>query len=142
MILFEYIDTDELTIQKKDVALWLKNVLLKEDPKKELGDITYVFCNDKYLKEKNKMFLNHNYLTDVITFDYSEKNIISADILISIDRVLDNSKTYKVEFLCELKRVMIHGLLHLLGYTDNSTKEKQEMRKKEDFYIKFFLLKN
>ena len=137
MILLEYIDTNELTIQKKDVALWLKNVLLKEDPKKKLGDITYVFCNDKYLKEKNKTFLNHNCLTDIITFDYSEKNIISADIFISVDRVLDNSKIYKVEFLCELKRVMIHGLLHLLGYNDKSTKEKQEMRKKEDFYITF-----
>tara|TARA_B100000287_G_C20147445_1_gene588772 strand:+ start:136 stop:552 length:417 start_codon:yes stop_codon:yes gene_type:complete len=138
MILFEYIDVNKLDLQKKDVVVWLKSVLVREDPTKKLGDITYVFCNDDFLKEKNKLFLNHDYLTDVITFDYSKESTVSADILISIDRVLVNSKKYDVDFLCELKRVMIHGLLHLLGYNDNSDEEKKEMRKKENFYITLF----
>ena len=138
MILFEYIDVNKLDLQKKEVVVWLKSVLVREDPTKKLGDITYVFCNDDFLKEKNKLFLNHDCLTDVITFDYSKKSTVSADILISIDRVLVNSKKYDVDFLCELKRVMIHGLLHLLGYNDSSDEEKKEMRKKENFYITLF----
>ena len=138
MILFEYIDVNKLDLQKKEVVVWLKSVLVREDPTKKLGDITYVFCNDDFLKEKNKLFLNHDCLTDVITFDYSKKSTVSADILISIDRVLVNSKKYDVDFLCELKRVMVHGLLHLLGYNDSSDEEKKEMRKKENFYITLF----
>ena len=135
MILFEYIDVNKLDLQKKDVVVWLKSVLVREDPTKKLGDITYVFCNDDFLKEKNKLFLNHDYLTDVITFDYSKESTVSADILISIDRVLVNSKKYDVDFLCELKRVMIHGLLHLLGYKDKTKKEGALMRSKENFYL-------
>ena len=78
------------------------------------------FCNDNYLIKQNIKFLNHNYYTDVLTFDYSDQDIISGDILISVERVYDNAKKFNVEFLSELDRVMAHGLLHLLGYKDKT----------------------
>ena len=102
---------------------------------KKVGEIVYVFCNDAYLLKKNIEFLNHNTLTDVITFDYCKKDIISGDILISIERVKDNSRTYGVEFLTELDRVMVHGLLHLLEYKDKTKEEIKTMRAKENYYL-------
>tara|TARA_B100000902_G_scaffold82752_1_gene87341 strand:+ start:7008 stop:7418 length:411 start_codon:yes stop_codon:yes gene_type:complete len=115
---------------------WLKNIILQEG--KRTGDIVYLFCNDNYLLKKNIKYLNHNYLTDIITFDYCEKNIISGDILISVERVEENSKIFNVDFSIELNRVMAHGLLHLLGYKDKKEEEKVKIRKKENFYLKKF----
>ncbi len=108
-------------------------LILKEQKIK--GDITFVFCSDDYLLKLNKDYLQHDYFTDIITFDYCEKNIISGDIFISIDRIKENARQYNVTFENELQRVMIHGVLHLVGYKDKSEEEKKIMREKENFYL-------
>ncbi len=112
-----------------------KSIIVKPNCKVTAGDISIVFCSDTYLLEINKKFLSHDYLTDVITFDYSTEKQISGDIFISIDAVRANSKIYKQDFKKELYRVMIHGILHLLGYKDKTKMQKQVMRDKEDFYL-------
>jgi len=132
MIAFEYLETEEITEINQNKK-WLNQVISNEA--KEEGDITYIFCNDDYLLEKNIRFLNHNTLTDVITFDYCEGNSVSGDIFISIERVKENSEVFKVDFLTELNRVMVHGLLHLLGYKDKTERESNLMRKKENYYL-------
>lgn len=132
MIAFEYLKTEDITKINQNKK-WLNQVISNED--KEEGDITYIFCDDDYLLEKNIRFLNHNTLTDVITFDYCEGNSVSGDIFISIERVKENSKVFKVDFLTELNRVMVHGLLHLLGYKDKTERESNLMRKKENYYL-------
>ena len=132
MIAFEYLETEEITEINQNKK-WLNQVISNEA--KEEGDITYIFCDDDYLLEKNIRFLNHNTLTDVITFDYCEEKSVSGDIFISIERVKENSEVFKVDFLTELNRVMVHGLLHLLGYKDKTEKESNLMRKKENYYL-------
>jgi rRNA maturation RNase YbeY len=132
MIDFQYINTDK--ISTKDISNWLKDVTTKEG--KEIGELVYVFCNDDYLIEKNIQFLKHDTLTDVITFDYCNEGIISGDILISTERVKENALKYEVDFLTELHRVMVHGLLHLLGYKDKSESDTVLMREKENYYLK------
>ena len=117
----------------ENYSKWVKKIILKE--KKIVGDIVFVFCNDKYMLEKNIKFLNHDTLTDVITFDYCKGEIISGDIIISIDRVKENATIFNVSFSNELERVMAHGLLHLLGYKDKNKKDALIMREKENFYI-------
>lgn len=103
---------------------------------KNCGEINFIFCNDQFLLNINKEYLNHSTLTDIITFDYSEKtDIISGDIFISIERITDNAKKFNATFETELSRVMIHGVLHLLGYKDKAKADKAEMTKKEDFYL-------
>ena len=131
MIDFQFIDTK--IIQLKNSNYWLKKVITTE--KKQLGEIVFVFCKDAYLLEKNIQFLKHETLTDVITFDYCEGNQISGDILISVDRVKENSEIFEVTFLNELDRVMVHGLLHLLGYKDKTKEDTTLIRSKEDFYL-------
>ena len=132
MIAFEYLETEEITEINQNKK-WLNQVISNEA--KEEGDITYIFCDDDYLLEKNIRFLKHNTLTDVITFDYCEGNSVSGDVFISIERVKENSKVFKVDFLTELNRVMVHGLLHLLGYKDKTERESNLMRKKENYYL-------
>jgi probable rRNA maturation factor len=105
-----------------------------------IAPINYVFCSDGHLLEMNKQFLNHNYFTDIITFDYTEGKRLSGDIFISIDRVADNAKTYKSTFECELHRVMIHGVLHLMGYKDKSPADEKKMRQKENAALKLLPL--
>ena len=131
MIDFQFIDTK--IIQLKNSNDWLKKVIITE--KKQLGEIVFVFCKDAYLLEKNIQFLKHETLTDVITFDYCEGNQINGDILISVDRVQENSEIFEVTFLNELDRVMVHGLLHLLGYKDKTREDAKLIRSKEDFYL-------
>ena len=109
---------------------------LIEDQNKEEGELSLVFCSDDYLLEVNKKHLNHDYYTDIITFDYSEENKISGDLLISIDRVKENAKTFSVSFMHELNRVVIHGVLHLCGYKDKTEEEKKQMRNLENKYLK------
>ena len=119
------------TLPKKMLTKsWIKDVI--ESDKKSCGEINYIFCNDSFLLEMNKNYLNHNTLTDIITFDNSENDLISGEIYISIDRVKENALLYSQSFADELNRVMIHGILHLLGNTDKSPAEKSTMRKKED----------
>jgi probable rRNA maturation factor len=115
---------------------WLKNVL-KSESKKE-GTISYTFTGDEELLSVNKQFLNHDTFTDIITFDYCKGELVSGEIYISIDRVEENAKKFKMEFQQELQRVMAHGLLHLCGYKDKSKTEIALMRRKEDWALGLF----
>ena len=135
MIDFQYIENDKLS-NTEDLNLWINNVIKEEEM--IIGELVYVLCNDEYLIKKNIQFLNHSTLTDVITFDYSEKKIISGDILISTERVAENAKIFNVNYLTELHRVMVHGLLHLLGYKDKIEKDADTMREKENYYLNKF----
>ena len=135
MIDFQYIENDKLS-NTEDLNLWINSVIREE--KMILGELVYVLCNDEYLLKKNIQFLNHNTLTDVITFDYSDDKIISGDILISTERVVENAKIFNVNYLTELHRVMVHGLLHLLGYKDKIEKDADTMREKENYYLNKF----
>ena len=135
MIDFQYIENDKLS-NTEDLNLWINNVIKEEEM--IIGELVYVLCNDEYLLKKNIQFLNHNTLTDVITFDYSENKIISGDILISTERVVENAKIFNVNYLTELHRVMVHGLLHLLGYKDKIEKDANTMREKENYYLNKF----
>ena len=129
-----YQNKTNFILQKEEkIFSWLYNVILEE--KKQVGDIIYVFCSDEFLLKKNIQYLNHRTLTDVITFDYCKKNIVSGDILISIDRVKENAKLFNVSTLNELQRVMVHGLLHLLKYEDKNKTDAKLMRTKEDYYL-------
>ena len=135
MIDFHYIENNKLS-NTEDLNLWLNSVIKEEGM--IIGELVYVFCNDEYLLKKNIKFLKHNTLTDVITFDYSEEEIISGDILISTERVIENAKIFNVNYLTELHRVMVHGLLHLLGYKDKIEKDANTMREKENYYLNKF----
>ena len=123
-------DVAELPVQPQDIEVWLKKVT--NFYSKELGDVNYIFCSDDYLLEINKEHLNHDYYTDIITFDYCEMDVVSGDLFISVDRVKDNAENLNVVFLDELHRVMAHGVLHLCGLGDKSETEEIRMRKAED----------
>jgi len=131
MIDFQFFGTKNISLENS--RDWLKNVILTEH--KKPGEIVFVFCDDSYLLEKNIQFLKCETLTDVIAFDYCNGDRISGDILISIDRVRENAKSFNVTFLNELDRVMVHGLLHLLGYKDKTEKDALIMRSKEEAYL-------
>ena len=118
---------------KKKIKNWLKNTIINE--RKKVGDINYVFCSKQHLKKINNVYLSKNYETDVISFEFSKDNKISGDIYISSENVKENSIIFNVSFENELKRVMVHGLLHLLNYKDKSKQEQKVMREKENFYI-------
>lgn len=120
--------------QKRKITRWIKETITSEE--KTLGDISFIFCSDTYLLEVNKQYLNHDYFTDIITFDYVENGLISGDIFISCDRVKENAAEFNTGFENELFRIIIHGVLHLLGYKDKSKKDKLLMTSKEDFYLK------
>ena len=136
MIDFQYIESQKIN-NSKAISLWLIDVVKKEG--KEIGELVYVLCKDDYLLKKNIQFLNHNTLTDVITFDYCKEGLINGDILISTERVEENSKEFNVDYLTELQRVMVHGLLHLLGYKDKNKEDIKIMREKENFYLNTFI---
>ena len=123
--------------EKKKIRLLVKEICKKE--KIDLSFLNYIFCTDEYLLKINQKHLNHNFLTDIITFDFSESNnTAEGDLYISVERVEDNAKKYKVLFLEELIRVVIHGLLHLIGYKDGSEKEKKRMRSLENKYLSLY----
>jgi len=136
MIDFQYIESQKIN-NSKAISLWLIDVAKKEG--KEIGELVYVLCKDNYLLKKNIQFLNHNTLTDVITFDYCKEGLINGDILISTERVEENSREFNVDYLTELQRVMVHGLLHLLGYKDKSEEDVKIIREKENFYLNTFI---
>lgn len=115
------------------ITLWLHQVIMDEN--KELGVLNYIFCDDAYLHKMNVEFLDHDTLTDVISFDYTEGVIISGDVYISTERVDDNAKEFEVSFTDELCRVMVHGLLHYCGYKDKSEDDILQMRAKENYYL-------
>lgn len=115
------------------LKLFIRNIFKKEG--KKLKSITFIFCTDEYLLKLNQTFLNHNYYTDVITFNLSSSELIEGEIYISVDRIRDNSKKLDIKFQLELLRVMFHGVLHLCGYTDKKIAEKQKMEKMENKYL-------
>ena len=132
MIRFHF--TNSFTLKnKRKIKNWLKDTIVNE--KKKVGDINYIFCSKEYLKKMNNDYLSKNYETDVISFDFSNDKKISGDIYISSETVKKNSIIFNVCFNNELKRVMVHGLLHLLNYNDKSKQELKIMREKENFYI-------
>jgi len=120
-------------INKTETTHWINKTIDQE--KHKLGNINIIFVSDNYLLDLNKKHLSHDYFTDIITFDYCKDELISGDIYISTERVNENSILYKTTFLNELHRIIIHGLLHLLGFNDKTDEEKTIMTKKEDFYL-------
>ncbi|MBK8599378.1 MAG: rRNA maturation RNase YbeY [Flavobacterium sp.] len=135
MISFNY-ETSFKLVRKSDYSKWL-SLVIQSEGKKE-GDINYIFCDDDFLIEINQQYLNHNTLTDIISFDYSVGNELHGDVFISVQRVRENAIEFDVAFEEELKRVMVHGVLHYCGYKDKSAKDEKEMRLKEDEKIKMF----
>jgi len=115
---------------------WISRVIVSENKKE--GDINYIFCDDDYLLEINQQYLNHDTLTDIISFDYSVGNELHGDIFVSIERVRENAEDFKVSFEDELKRVLVHGVLHYCGYKDKTEQDEQLMHEKEDEKIKMF----
>ncbi|MCR5003368.1 MAG: rRNA maturation RNase YbeY [Bacteroidales bacterium] len=112
---------------------WLK--MVAESELKRLGDISIIFCSDNYILDVNMKYLQHDYFTDIITFDYCEGNKMSGDLFISVDSVRENALFYGTEFENELNRVIVHGLLHLIGYDDHTEEEQKIMRSKENYYL-------
>ena len=119
--------------EKRLTSKWLKDVADRES--RRLGDISVIFCSDEYLLDVNRKYLNHDYYTDIITFDYCEGPVLSGDLFISVDSVRENASFYGTEFADELNRVIVHGVLHLIGYDDHSDEDISIMRSKEDFYL-------
>ncbi|MCI1640171.1 MAG: rRNA maturation RNase YbeY [Bacteroidales bacterium] len=126
-------DTDFVFKKKNFTKRWLRFVADSE--LRQLGDISIIFCSDAYILDTNIKYLKHDYYTDIITFDYCTGNILSGDLFISVDSVRENSVFYNTDFPEELDRVIVHGLLHLVGYDDHSDTEISTMRGKEAFYL-------
>jgi len=133
MIEFFNEEVDFTLAHAEQLEDWIAATVLAEG--KLVGGITYIFCSDEYLLKVNQEHLKHDFYTDIITFDYTENDLISGDLFISIDRVKENAEELEIPFEYELHRVMIHGVLHLLGYKDKTKKHKTEMTSKEDFYL-------
>ena len=131
-ILFFAEEVDLPNIDKLKLSQWIKSVIEKEGAKHE--SINIIFCDDEFLLRLNKEHLNHDYFTDIITFQY-EQDPIEGELYISIDRVKENASNIKIEYQTELHRVIIHGILHMLGYGDKSEDEKSMIRQKEDYYL-------
>lgn len=127
---FEQINAIEIS---ESTTVWLKTIIRNEN--KKSGEINYIFCDDEYLLQINRDFLQHDYYTDIITFDYVKGKTISGDIFVSLPRISDNASTRSKNFEDELHRVLAHGILHLCGYMDKTEEEEKEMRSKEDFYL-------
>ncbi len=132
-------DIDDFQLKnKKQLSQWIEKIISLE--KKKLEELNYIFCNDDYLHQINLEYLQHDTFTDIITFDNSESpDTIEGDIFISIERVKENAVNFNAVFLTELKRVMIHGVLHLIGYPDKTEAEAQKMRLKEEEALNLFI---
>ena len=135
MINFNY-ESDFTLDNEEAIATWLSAVIVSEN--KTEGEINYIFCDDEYLHKINVEYLNHDTLTDIISFDYTMGNEIGGDIFVSVERVLDNSKDYNTSFEDELKRVLVHGVLHYCGYKDKTEADETLMRSKEDEKLAMF----
>jgi rRNA maturation RNase YbeY len=135
MISFNY-ETEFKLGDEKQFESWISNAIEEENCNE--GELNYIFCDDEYLHKINVDYLNHDTLTDIISFDYSVGKELHGDIFISIERVADNAKDFEVSFEKELQRVMIHGVLHYCGYKDKTEDEKQVMRSKEELYMSKF----
>ncbi len=133
MIEFEFLDIEIPEFKPEFFVSSLSDLITSEGF--DEGDITVIFVTDEYLLDINRTHLDHDYYTDIITFDFTESNFISGDLFISYDRVLDNSKEFNVSSYNELCRVVFHGVLHLCGYKDKSSEDEKLMRAKESFYL-------
>lgn len=132
-----YSETDFTLENPEAVARWITSVIEAEGH--SLGEITYIFCDDDYLHKINIEFLNHDTLTDIISFDYTVGKQVSGEIYISVERVRDNAKDFNVSFENELLRVLVHGVLHFLGYKDKTPEDEAKMREKEEEWMAVFL---
>lgn len=130
LLTFNYETDFSLPKEEAIFEKWIAKIIASEG--KTMGEINYIFCDDDYLHEINVQYLDHDTLTDIITFDYTENNEISGDIFISVERVKDNANDFSVSFETELLRVMAHGILHLCGYKDKTDADSQQMRQKEE----------
>lgn len=137
-MIFFHTKTDNFRVQKKKLTKqWLKKVAESEG--RTIGQIDIIFCSDNELLELNRKHLKHDYYTDIITFDYSDKqSIISGDLYISADRISDNSKIFDISEEIELRRVIVHGILHLAGFNDRTDEEIAMIREKEDYYLSLY----
>ncbi len=133
MIEFNF-ETEFNLKESSKLKKWIANTIASEGF--QLGDISYVFCDDAYLLKLNQDYLNHDTLTDIISFDYRMNKEINGEIYISVERVAENAKDFSVEFYTELHRVMIHGILHFCGFKDKTQSEEQKMRQREDEALK------
>ncbi len=129
MISFHYENTQKLE-NEAIASKWIENIIFAHGF--EIGEVNYIFCNDAYLLKLNKEFLQHDTFTDIISFDNTLGKLIGGDIFISVERVQENAVKYKESFFNEIHRVLIHGVLHFMGYKDKTEEEKKEMRKKEN----------
>ena len=127
------------TPSKRLLKAWIKEFV--SNHKKKVGELAFVFCDDEKILEVNRNFLQHDYYTDIITFDYCEGNIVSGDIFISVERVTENAIIHSSEYNTELLRVIAHGVLHLIGFQDKKKNQKDEMTKNEDLCISLFFTK-
>ncbi len=135
MISFNY-ETDFELHHESDFSNWISEVILSENKKE--GEINYIFCDDDYLLGINQQYLDHDTLTDIISFDYSVGNEINGDIFVSVERVKENATDYKVTFHEEIQRVLVHGVLHYCGYKDKTESDELVMRAKEEEKMKMF----
>jgi len=135
MISFNY-ETDFELLNESDFSKWLSEVILSENKKE--GEINYIFCDDDYLLEINQQYLDHDTLTDIISFDYSVGNELNGDIFVSVERVKENASDYNVSFQEEIQRVLVHGILHYCGYKDKTEADELVMRRKEEEKMKMF----
>ncbi len=126
-------DTDFKFVKRRLNNAWLK--LVADSEVRKLGNINIIFCSDNYILDVNMKYLQHDYFTDIITFDYCEGNVLSGDLFISVDSVRENSVFFKTEFADELNRVIVHGILHLIGYDDHTPEDQKIMREKENYYL-------
>ena len=130
---------DTKTPPKRLLKAWIKEFVSNHG--KKVGELAFVFCSDEKILEVNQNFLQHDYYTDIITFDYCEGEIVSGDIFISVERVAENATSHNIEYNTELIRVLAHGVLHLIGFQDKSPKKKKEMTENEDLCISLFFTK-
>ena len=133
MVSYFFEDTDFKFKNRRLNNMWLK--MVAESEIKKLGALSIIFCSDNYILDINQRYLQHDYFTDIITFDYCEGNTLSGDLFISVDSVRENSIFYNVDFETELNRVIVHGLLHLIGYDDPTEDDIKVMREKENYYL-------
>ena len=135
MISFNY-ETDFELHNEAGFSMWLSEVFLSENKKE--GEINYIFCDDDYLLEINQQYLDHDTLTDIISFDYSVGNELNGDIFVSVERVKENASDFNVTFHEEIQRVLVHGILHYCGYKDKTESDELVMRSKEEEKMKMF----
>jgi rRNA maturation RNase YbeY len=136
MINFFFEDTGKINLFRNQIRNIIK--LISKDYNFRTGILNIVFCSDRYLLEINRKYLNHDDFTDIVTFDNCEKNILIGDLYISLERVKDNSEIYKEKFEIELLRVIIHGILHMVGKNDKTIEETEEIRKEENYYLNIY----